>query len=204
MRFHESALRNAHVAALSLYDQFEHLLRTVEPSPTNSGTFGHAVRQLLLLAATEVESAWKGVLKANNYERERTTTNDYVKLADKMKLREWELRLESYDAYPTIRPFADWDPGDPTVSLPWYNSYNSVKHDREGNLHLATMQQAISAMAAVAVMGWAQFGERIIGIDSVPHTARFVPVSRPAWLGDEVYYGPGDSDGAWTPVRCEM
>lgn len=199
---HEEAMTNAHVAAVSLYEAFQILLRTIEPTPRNDSTFGHAIRHFLLLAATEVESAWKGILKANGYGPSRPTTKDYVKLATPMRLREWTVRLGSYASYPKISPFAKWDSGNATRSLPWYDAYNKVKHDREGNLHHATLEHAVSAMAAVAVMGWAQFGEAVIGIESVPYAVRITPTRRPSWTGEEVYFGPRTV--TWNPVHYDF
>lgn len=93
-----------------------------------------------MLACTEVESAWKGVLVANEYsslKNDRFSTNDYCRLNTALKLDEWELGLTMFSSYGTIAPFRGWEASRPTQSLPWYEAYNETKHDRETSLHRA-------------------------------------------------------------------
>jgi hypothetical protein len=139
---------------LKMLDIFE----SVEPVGTNLSVYGHKVRELLLLAATEAEASWCAVLKANGYIKGRLKTTDYVKLLNPMLLASYSLRLTSYPAFPGFAPFRDWDPSCPTQSLDWYDSYNATKHNREEHLNEATLKKAIHAVGAAVVMFYAQFG----------------------------------------------
>ena len=87
---------------------------------------GHNV---LLLAATEVEAHWKGILKANRAKCD--STKDYVKLLPAMKLDEYAIGVPFYPWLNPIRPFLGWTTDGSTKSLSWYDAYNAVKHDRE-------------------------------------------------------------------------
>ena len=115
----------------------------------------------MLLACTEVESAWRNILVANGYSDrppEYLTTNDYVKLLEPMQLNRWRVRLlRSHEAW-TLAPFEKWNKGRATGSLPWYRDYNSTKHNREMHLDCATVENVLSAMSAVFVMLVSQFG----------------------------------------------
>jgi len=202
---HTKECQAAHVSSLPLYQRLAEVFELVEPSPTNGSTYGHALRHLLILACTEVESAWRGVLTAQGYGQDRLTTNDYVKLRPVLRLNEWRVSLLAYPEWPALSPFEQWDPKDPTTSLPWYDAYNNVKHDREGRLHLATLEHVVSAMAAVTILGWAQFGEDLVGIDMVPHTALFRALQRPQWGAHQVYFGPKDGEPPdWVAVPYEF
>lgn len=78
---------------------------------------------------------------------------------DNQSLRySYTLSLQSYPGFPQISPFKDWDPGNPTASLDWYDAYNRTKHDREDNLSLATLDNAVKSVGAAVVMFYAQFG----------------------------------------------
>jgi hypothetical protein len=157
----KESLAGAVTSANVLLERFRHVLRTVEPDPTNRQAFGHELRQLLILACTEVESAWKSILVGNRYsdlEDYRYTTNDYCKLREALKLEEWEVKLTMFSRYGAIAPFREWDPGKPTESLAWYSAYNLTKHDRETNLCRATLENLISAMAGLYIMLAAQAG----------------------------------------------
>jgi hypothetical protein len=63
--------RNSFISAINsanaLFDHFRRITRTIEPHTSNQSAFGQELRQLLILTATEVERAWKGVLIANSF-----------------------------------------------------------------------------------------------------------------------------------------
>lgn len=61
----------------------------VSPDPSNLLAWGTDIRNLLIVACTEVESQMKGVMKANGARPtfKHFTTVDYVKLLKPMRLR---------------------------------------------------------------------------------------------------------------------
>ena len=120
--------------------------------------FGHKIRDVLVLACMEVESAWSAVLHANGFQKDRMTTNDYVKLCVPMLLSDFTILSSQFPVIEPIRPFSGWDDANPTESLPWYSAYNKTKHSRERNFPEATLEHAIHAVGAVLVMMCAQFG----------------------------------------------
>jgi hypothetical protein len=134
--------------------------QTVHPEEANFATYGSEFRNILILAATEVEAQWKGILVANQYtgSNGRLTTNDYVKLEPALRLADYAVRWPQYPWMNAICPFGEWEQSSPTRSLDWYHAYNSVKHDREQNFAKASLLHAIKAVAAVYVMIGAQFG----------------------------------------------
>jgi hypothetical protein len=156
----DKAARTQSFVALSLLlTKMLGIFENVEPAGANIGVYGHKVRELLLLAAMEVEASWAAVLKVNGYSSgTRLSTNDYVKLRDVMLLDSYSLTLTSYPTFPRFAPFEGWDAADPTKSLDWYDAYNATKHNREEHLDAATLQRAIHAVGAVIVMFYAQFG----------------------------------------------
>lgn len=203
--YHVDPLQASHVASLHLYQLLGDLVRVLEPDRGNATAFGHSLRQLLILACTEVEAGWRGILQENRYPGSRWSTVDYVKLGAPMRLAEWAVRLAAYPKWGDISPFNGWTSAASTSSLPWYDAYNKVKHDREGSLHLASMDNVIMAMAALTIVNWAQFGERVVGIESVPHTVVFAATARPTWGVEEWYVGPNlDSDSRWHPVSLSL
>lgn len=169
----------------ALRSKLEDIFAVVHPTPTNFGTYGHEIRNLLILAATEVESHWKGVLTANG--APARNTHDYVKLSAAMKLNEYAIRLPFYPWIDPIRPFRDWVPSEsPTKDLPWYDSYNAVKHDRENEFHRATLENALASVCACAVMTFAQFGTSGFHY-RVEINSFFELAESPNWAWQEVY-----------------
>ena len=75
-----------------------------------------------------------------------------------MFLDGYKVALRSYPRFPSFSPFEKWDATSATHPLPWYDIYNDTKHNREDNLKLATLEIAVQAVGAAAVMFMAQFG----------------------------------------------
>jgi hypothetical protein len=158
----QDALNAALVSLRILVKKLDDLFETIEPAGSNLSVYGHRIREVLLMACMEVESSWSAVLRENNYSSsDMWNTRDYVKLSKPMFLDGYELSLQSYPSVPTFVPFKDWDPNSPTKSLVWYDAYNKTKHDREGNLKFATLDNAIKAVGAAVIMFFAQGGLNI-------------------------------------------
>jgi hypothetical protein len=175
----------------------EEICRTVAPSPATKNAYGSKIRNLLIIACTEVESQLKGILKANQYQQPgRFTTNDYVKLLGPLRLSEYSLRLVRHRDYGDFNPFGGWDAASPTQSLPWYAAYNATKHDRELDFDKATLEHAISATGALRVLMLAQYGSMHLR----PFQSTFFgSVKKPYWHQKERTYPP-PTGAAWTPV----
>ena len=187
-----------------LFEDLLSIFRVVHPAKGNLEAFGGAIRDIIILACTEVEAQWKGVLEAHNVQPVKGgffTTRDYVKLLPVMKLNEYELKLNRYPWLPPTGPFIGWNPHDSTKSLPWYDAYNKVKHDRESEFVNATLRHAIEAVAACVVMLAAQFGLEALKRHDLKQLFEFV--RRPEWDPKDWYYQPIPHE-AWVQVRCPM
>jgi hypothetical protein len=192
------AILSSDAATRLHFDSLDSIFSTVEPDKSTANAYGQKLRHFLILACTEVEAGWQGILAANGYPAKRWKTNDFVKLLRPMGLNQWKVRLASYPDYPEISPFADWDRARPTESLPWYSAYQKVKHNRETNLPFATLAHVISAAAAMYVMEMAQFGRQTHG------KAFFNTLARPAWTPEQYYFPPLPPQELWKHVNCPI
>ncbi|MGE0532706.1 MAG: hypothetical protein AB7G40_07680 [Hyphomonadaceae bacterium] len=172
----------------SLKVRLESICQTVHPRAENFGVYGHEIRNLLILASTEVELQWKAVLAANGVSKSRYTTNDFVKLHDAMRLKEYAISLPQFPWLAPLRPFDTWNTtGRPTQDLPWYDAYNAVKHDREANFSKARLDYALNSVAACAIMLIAQVGLHEAFRWTVDLGYFFSLSGRPKWHPTEVY-----------------
>lgn len=137
-----------------LLEKLDDLFLFIEPDIVSLNTYSHKIRELLILACTEVENFWSYFMNLSgaapigrNY-----TTQDYIKLKDKLFLQEFQFTLRSYVALPSIRPFLNWNAASPTTSLIWYDAYNKTKHDRANHFSYATLSNALSAVVATLVL----------------------------------------------------
>src|SRR5262249_38508514 len=115
-------------------------------------------------------------------------TTDYVKLLPILKLSDYQAVLSMYPQLSPITPFAQWSSQSQSKSLPWYDAYNAVKHDREKQLHCATLQYAIEAVVACIVMLEAQYHPVPAWHGHLGHFFRFE--KRPQWFDREKYLPP--------------
>lgn len=142
-----------------LVEELQTIFQVVEPTINNYKTFGHKIRNLIILACTEVDSICKNILLSNSYKKkERYSMNDYIRLKGVLKLNQYKIDLIRYPEILNISPFIHWEEKEPTKSLCWYNSYNAIKHDRINNAHLATLENAINAVCAVVILLLSQYG----------------------------------------------
>lgn len=165
---HERASAATQIALLS--ERLRTCFQVVSPVEPNFGVHGGEFRNILLLAATELEAQWKAILRANNYSsnvsHQRWSTNDYVKLEAALRLADFAIEFPEFPWIEPLSPFRAWDPESPTSSLGWYEAYNKVKHDREQNAEYATLINALEAVAAVVIIGVAQFGIQFIRLST--------------------------------------
>jgi hypothetical protein len=147
-----TAIRGYHAIESDLRRLFEF----VEPDNRNLDTFSTRIYELLLRAATEFESNCKAILLANGYTSGGDwNIGDYKKIESATRLSEYELRLSIWaDSPRQIRPLHQWATGG---SLPWYQDYNTVKHNRVDEFTRANLKNAVDAVAAVFAILFAQF-----------------------------------------------
>jgi hypothetical protein len=178
----------------------DRVCETVHPDARNLSAFGHDIRNLLVLACTEVEAHWKGVLVANGVVRKRYKTADYVALQDAMGLGAYSVSLPGYPWLAAFAPFKAWGTtGQPTQELPWYNAYNATKHDRENAFHEASLLRAFEAVCACVVMMSAQYGAAVgLGQRRAVRTS-FRLETTPNWPPEAVYTYPYETQDGWQP-----
>lgn len=130
----------------------------VEPNTKNEDTFSLHLYHLLVKICIEIENNFKGIIQANDYNKNPSNYDitDYFKLNKYLKLNEYRTNNCYYSLIGTEAPYEEWH----TTSykpLTWYQAYNNVKHNRETNLHVANLKNVLSALTGLYVLLYAQF-----------------------------------------------
>jgi hypothetical protein len=184
----------------TLIRQLDRICQTVQPTEKTFDAFGHDIRNLLILACTEAESHWRGVLVANGVRKKVFTTREYVVLREAMRLDEYAVAFPSYPWLEPFKPFEGWNTtGGSTQTLKWYDSYNAVKHNRENEFERATLRHAFEAVSACAIMMTAQFGHHLNTGPRSELQSFFQFSTIPKWPLSDVYIFPY-SAGDWSAV----
>lgn len=156
----ELVVTTAHIIIRDLYEIFDY----IEPCDANKNAYSHRVYELFLRAATEFESNCKGILRDNGYSKPEKDMNicDYFKIAEVAKLSEYRVLFVRWNSPREFKPFEVWNSNTYT-SLQWYQSYNSVKHNRFKHFEEANLANLMNAVAGLLCILHAQYGENMVG-----------------------------------------
>lgn len=184
--------------ANALMRRLDQICQAVHPAADTLNVYGHEIRNLLILASTEVEAHWRGVLDANGFKKRNLCTKNYVRLVGPMKLDSYAVSFPSYPWLEPAKPFAGWNAEQP---LEWYQAYNKVKHDREDAFQRATLQNAFNAVSACVVMLAAQF-TRSKGLGGHSDLSAYFQFSEiPEREAAETYSDYAEDGREWTAVQ---
>lgn len=138
--------------------EFNNVFKVIAPSKENFNNFGNLIRNIIVLACTEIDSLMHNVLVRNGYCKADafTSMNDYRILNEAMRLNEYSISFSDYFHLGEFFPFKEWTTKGGTLS--WYNAYNHVKHKRYENFAEANLENAINAVMGLAVFLVAQYG----------------------------------------------
>lgn len=143
-------------AFLILLKDLHELFDYVEPADNNLGCYSYRIHALLLRACVEVEANCKAILAENGYARGGDwNMYDYKKIDKTHLLSAYEVKVPHWSGTQSIRtPFTAWASGG---SLPWYQAYNTTKHDRHSQFAQATFDHLLDACCGLLVVLSAQF-----------------------------------------------
>jgi hypothetical protein len=143
-------------AFLIILKDLQELFDYVEPADKNLTCYSYRIHALLLRTCVEVEANFKAILKENEYSRPGDwNMNDYKKIEKTHFLSSYEVKVPNWTGTGAIRfPFSAWSTGG---SLPWYQAYNTTKHDRHSAFEQATFEHLIDACCGLLVILSAQF-----------------------------------------------
>ena len=194
-QLNEAYVAESKTQLIVLARRLEAICQTVQPTQVTLDVFGHEIRNLLIIAATEFEMHCRGVLKRNGY-TDNLNINAYSRLATPMRLEEYTVKFRAFPALPPVAPFAGWLHTPPSGSLPWYAAYNGVKHNREEEFERGKLRHAFEAVSACIVLFVAQFGPSAMAAE----LSTFVRLDLPRWPISDMYLGPADT--GWSLVNC--
>lgn len=130
-----------------LIQKLQEILLFIEPSEDGLKAYSHKIRELLFLACSDLESTLKKYKFGKN-----DSMKDYIEILKFVDLTKYKISLVGYASPYKCCPFENWNKDKVTQSLPWYEAYNKIKHNREENFHFATLENCINAIAANLIM----------------------------------------------------
>lgn len=179
----------SHLRQLELIlEELNSVFKVIEPTIDNKDAYGNTLRNIIILSCTEIDSMMNTILKSNGVfvKDDRYTTKDYVKLKEALLINDYSIEFNEYEDMGVFSPYSKWDIKNPTKSLPWYDVYNKIKHDRKLYFKFATLDNALTSIAAYAILVISQYGK-----DNhiwKEHMKKFFNVTRsPKWNLEDFY-----------------
>ena len=131
---------------LALEADFLRLARFVEPAPDNYGTYSIELARLLISASSEVDVVLKMICGRIEGAGRAQSINKYREFV-KPKFPFLEQAVVTVPRYGL--EFVPWDNWQSNTTPNWWNAHNSVKHRRDTEFSLGSMQHAINAMGGL-------------------------------------------------------
>lgn len=154
LKYDENLLLQSKQSLIILLQKLNELLLYIQPTKESLKTYGHKIRELLLLSATEFENQCTLLLKewGINPTGRYYTTNDYIKIKKHVKLTEFTISYKVFEKDERFVPFEKWSKTNPTKTLEWYDSYNKTKHNQYSEFDKATLNAVFNSIAANIIM----------------------------------------------------
>jgi len=136
-----------------LYDDLEDSFRYVNPTNDHFKVYSLRFYELLIRASTEFESICKDKveeLKLSKKKREAFDIKDYYLLNAHFKNKPSGISIGFVFSDPLfVKPLEEWSRAH---TLTWYKAYNTVKHNRAKDFHLANLENVLMSIAALFII----------------------------------------------------
>lgn len=175
---------------IALERDLEMASRYVEFCPQNFDVYSIEFAHLLFAAASEVEVVSKLLCQRLQPDARRGNIDDYkiVLLAKFPSLPATRVFIPRYGL--DLKPWENWAGQD---NLPWWRSYNNVKHERQEHFSEATLKNAVSALGALLILTFHHYSYALAPRGNPPlpprdTTRELQPESTLLRLGDDYYH----------------
>ena len=139
----------------------------VEINTYNFKTFSNGFSMLIQAIGAELDNFFKVYCGYNLHDRK--TIADYTGyiLNDYPLITTQKITIINRDI--NLIPFENWDISQPAKSLPWWQVFDEIKHNRHGNIEKANQGNALSMLAALYLLEMKCFMKFVnIGPDGKP------------------------------------
>lgn len=197
---------------------FKKICEYIDPSDDNYTVYSHRLYEVFIRTCTELESNARAILKANGYVKKKEgkiidekwwNIDDYKKLEPVLKLSDYKVLINFWNGGRGEEnvPFQNWAKGK-SGKIVWYQNYNEVKHNREENFYLASLENLLDSLCGLFVILFSQYSVQVFSpyqnvqsfdsLGKVIHKNSSVfSIEPPEWQDSEKY------DFNWDIIREE-
>lgn len=148
---------------LILEERFENSTRYVELNADNFSTYSIDFVNQIQMIGSEIDVIMKSMSGFNATDRKNIKDYATVILSDYPDIVNWEVKVREI----SYKPFEGWNIANAASSLSWWESYNNVKHGRDGNFKEASLKNALYALMGLYLLEMLYF-KKLADEEDVP------------------------------------
>ncbi len=144
--------------------ELKDIFSSVSPHENNLHTFSEDIFSSFHLTCTNFENLSKYLLSRTNLSRKlpkNYVLKDYKEYIVHKNLLNVGTRLFYWEGKKEMKsyPFKEFNNGE---TLSWFTSYNKVKHNYKEYMEEANLENLITAISALYILGWIRYQQKII------------------------------------------
>ncbi len=136
-------------------DKFRETIDYVEIATTNFFTYSNEFAMLLQSIGSELDNVFKVYCGFNPTERKNITDYANFILNEYPAIVNDEIRIAGTDV--KVVPFQGWTATAAAQSLPWWQAFVDIKHNRYGNFPEANQRNVLNTLAALYILEMKMF-----------------------------------------------
>ena len=133
-----------------LEDKFLSTANYVEISPANFSAFSNEYALLLQSIGAELDNFFKVYCGFNLTDRKNIA--DYANTILSVFPAITTTQIRVLETNITVAPFRAWNTTTPAQSLSWWQAFDDIKHNRNGNFHEANQENVLNMLAALYIL----------------------------------------------------
>lgn len=151
---------------LMLEKQFIDTLQYVDLDSNNFSTFSNQYANLLQAIGSELDSLFKVYCSFNPNEHKSISDYATFVLTDFPSILTQEIEIINYNI--KIKPFDGWNANRAKQSLPWWESFDKIKHSRATNKSDASLKKVLNALGGLFIIEMKYLRKIVVGLDNQP------------------------------------
>lgn len=151
---------------LCIEDDLLHLSRWIEFAPENFGCFSVELARLLMTCSSEVDVVAKALCARISQTAAASSINRYRDVLASHYRNMPQNRVFAPRYGLTLSPWTNW--AEPNSPPDWWLANNKIKHHRDENFHLASLQHTLNAAAGLFTLLILYYSDRSKPLTPVP------------------------------------
>ena len=151
---------------LDIESEMLECLKYIELSEEHYTVYSAKFVSIILECGAEIDNVFRNICNIDMGTRSNISTYYDKVIAQFPNLQHSIAIIKSTPL--SFQPFKTWSQSQPSKSIPWWENYNSVKHDRVNNFKLASFENALTILSALFILEMLYY-DKLYNVDSTAY-----------------------------------